>query len=361
MSCQNKMKLQTKMIGPDQKRKLVEVPKLLCQKDCDRCREKKDKLNAKVLRSALLVLGLVMSNFTIGLGQSAPPNTTFWDDPFNSPMLPLYLVGAMVFVVIILTLAVTVMLYRVLRLFIRKVEEERAAKSGIPYLPEPTWWAKLWQRANAMVPLEGEKSIELDHNYDGIRELDNHLPPWWKGLFYGSIVFAVIYMVLYHFSNALPLAKEEYENEISQAQEKTRILKASQPAEVIDEATLVFSRDEALITDGKRIFTVNNCGSCHRKDGGGNAIGPNLTDNYWLHGGEIKEVFSTIQKGVVEKGMPAWGKVMSSKDVRNVAYYVMSLQGSNPPGAKAPQGNEYKQKLSVSASDTLKVQPSAKK
>ena len=99
----------------------------------------------------------------------------------------------------------------------------------------------------------------------------------------------------------------------------------------------------------------NNCGSCHRNDGGGNMIGPNLTDAYWLHGGDIKQIFSIIKNGAVEKAMPAWGKVMSQKDVRDVAFYVMSLQESNPENAKVAQGELYKPKPDTTSTDSLKV------
>lgn len=262
----------------------------------------------------------------------------FWDDPIHHPMFSVYLVSFFVFIVIILTMVVAIMMLRVLRIFFMSAAKEKAAKLGIPYVMRQSGWSKFWEKANDLVPLEEEKNIELDHNFDGIRELDNHLPPWWKGLFYGSMIFAVIYIFVYHFSGTLPLSGQEYENEIVQAAEQVRILRASQPAEVIDLEKLIFTHDEALIARGKKVFMSSNCGSCHRNDGGGNGIGPNLTDSYWLHGGEIKNIFSTVNKGVIEKAMPAWGKVMSQKDVRDVAFYVMSLQGTNPQNPKLPQG-----------------------
>jgi cytochrome c oxidase cbb3-type subunit 3 len=98
-----------------------------------------------------------------------------------------------------------------------------------------------------------------------------------------------------------------------------------------------------------------NCGSCHRNDGGGNTIGPNLTDAYWLHGGDIKNVYAIIKNGVVEKGMPAWGKAMSPESVRDVAFFVMSINGTNPPDAKSPQGELFKLETETET-DTTKVQ-----
>ena len=303
----------------------------------------------------LIFSSLLMSLISTAQGLSDSSAKGFWDDPFNDPLFPIYFVAFFVFVVIILTITVAFLMLQVLRMFIDAAAQERATKLGIPYVVPQSWWSKFWQEANAMVPIEKEKDIELDHNYDGIHELDNHLPPWWKGLFYGSMVFAVIYMVMYHFSDTLPLSRQEYENELSYAAEEARIFKASQPVTLIDESTLTFTNDAAMIAKGKVVFMSSNCGSCHRNDGGGNMIGPNLSDEYWLHGGDVKNVFATINKGVVEKAMPAWGKTMSQKDVLNVAYYVMSLQGSNPPNPKASQGELYKPKPSASPTDSTKV------
>jgi cytochrome c oxidase cbb3-type subunit 3 len=202
---------------------------------------------------------------------------------------------------------------------------------------------------NASVPVEAEKDIELHHDYDGIKELDNHLPPWWKWLFYGTIAFSVVYIAIYHFSDTLPLQDQEYQQEVAVAEEQTRKLKAAQPQEEIDENALAFTNDQALVEKGKLVFDGN--------DGGGNTIGPNLTDEYWLHGGDIKQVFTTIKNGVVEKGMPAWGKSMSPQDVRNVAFFIMSLQGSNPANAKAPQGELFKA-ATPAASDSTNAQAS---
>jgi cytochrome c oxidase cbb3-type subunit 3 len=208
---------------------------------------------------------------------------------------------------------------------------------------------------NASVPVEQEKEIELDHSYDGIRELDNHLPPWWKWLFYGSIAWGVVYLAVFHITDSLPLSLQEYQMELALADEQVKKYQASQPQAIIDENSLEFTDDAATLEKGKDVYMNNNCGGCHRNDGGGNTIGPNLTDEYWLHGGEVKNVFLTIKNGVVEKGMPAWGKSMSPQDVRDVTFFVMSLQGTNPPEAKAPQGDIHKLELKTK-SDTLKVQ-----
>lgn len=286
---------------------------------------------------ALFALLLPLGSFA----QQAAPKS-FWDDPFNSPDLPYYATLTFVGIVFILLVLVMIVLIRTVNLLIQQIEKQRAAAAGLEYVPAPSWWDKLTQKLNASVPIEEEKSVELDHNYDGIRELDNHLPPWWKWLFYVTIIWSAVYLFAYHLSYSLPLSGAEYEAEVANAQKQKDLYLASQPQAVIDEASLVYSKDGAIIAKGKDVFVKNGCASCHGNEGGGNNIGPNITDEYWIHGGGIKNVFATIKNGVVEKGMPAWGKVMSPSDVRDVAFFVLSLQGTKPANAKAPQGELYK-------------------
>jgi cytochrome c oxidase cbb3-type subunit 3 len=274
--------------------------------------------------------------------QTTSVQKTFWADPFNDPMLPLYLVIGFIFLVVILVAVVALYLIRILNILTIQAEQDKAQKLGVVYVPKPTWWNRFVQQMNASIPLEEEKNIELDHNYDGIKELDNHLPPWWKWLFYGTIGWSAVYIVIYHFSNTFPLSEQEYNHEVALAEEQAKKFRAAQPQAVIDENTLTFSNDASIIEKGKTIFLNNNCGSCHRNDGGGNTIGPNLTDEYWIHGGALKNVFSTIKNGAVEKGMPAWGKAMSPQDVRDVTFFIMSLQGTKPENPKAPQGEIFK-------------------
>lgn len=276
----------------------------------------------------------------------------FFDDPFNHPMSTLYFVTGLLFVTLVLVVVVALKMLNVLTMLADQAERDRAKKAGVEFVPQPSWWDKMWDQLNASVPVAREQDIDLGHDFDGIRELDNHLPPWWKGVLYGSIVWAVVYMVMYHYTGSLPLSKGEYEQELAVAAEQVRAYHASQPRAEIDENALTYTADEAFLTNGKRVFTSNNCQQCHRLDGGGNAIGPNLTDAYWIHGGSIKNIFLTVKTGVVEKGMPAWGKVMSPTDVRDVAFYVMSLQGTNPPEAKKAQGDLYTPETSLTPTDS---------
>lgn len=258
----------------------------------------------------------------------------------DDPMLKFYILVASLFVIAILVLIVAVYMLQVLNYMVRQAEQEKAAKLGIEYKPAPSVWQKLWEQSNALKPLEKEADIMLDHNYDGIRELDNHLPPWWKGLFYSTIGFSVVYLLIFHVFDSLPLQTQEYDNEVAYANEQAQKLKASNPVAAIDENNVEATTDAQALADGKQIF-LNTCASCHRKDGGGD-IGPNLTDEYWLHGGSIKEIFKVVRHGVQGTNMIAWEGVISPDKMKNVASYVLTLQGTNPANPKKPQGELVK-------------------
>ncbi len=274
----------------------------------------------------------------------------------SNSMTALYALGALVFIVLLLVIMVAILLLRSFNTLVEQTLKEKAKSLGVAYVPEPSIWTRLFEKLNAAVPVEQEKDIDLGHSYDGIRELDNHLPPWWKWLFYATIVWAVIYLVVYHVSSSLPLSIDEYQEELASADvEKKRFL-ASQPQMAIDLDKLEYTADAEILARGEKVYMIN-CVPCHRKDGGGNTIGPNLTDNYWLHGGAVKNVFSTVNTGFVEKGMPAWGKTMSQGDVRDVTFFVLSLQGTKPADGKAPQGEPMEQKVEQKI-DSLKTEAS---
>jgi cytochrome c oxidase cbb3-type subunit 3 len=302
---------------------------------CEQLRDK--KMGTKKLISVVLLMSFSFTGRAQSQSVTAP---TFWDDPFNHPLLPLYAISFMIFVTVVLVIITAAYTLKILTLFIERAATERAEKLGVAYVKEMSWWERTWQKWNGSVPLNEEKNIDLGHDFDGIRELDNHLPPWWKLLFIACVVWGFGYLLVYHVFNAMPLSMDEYQNELTEAGDQAKKLLASQPAAVIDENALVDKKDDAVLAKGKAVF-IASCVPCHRNDGGGNAIGPNLTDPYWIHGGEIKSIYVTIKNGVVEKGMPMWGKAMSLEDVKSVAFFVMSLQGSNPANAKAPQGNLF--------------------
>ena len=200
------------------------------------------------------------------------------------------------------------------------------------------FFTPLWKRLQDARPIEREAEIELDHNYDGIRELDNNLPPWWLWGFYISIAFAVIYIFRFHILGTAPLSAEEYQQQLAEAEvQKAEYL--ANAANLVDENNVVMLEDPAMLNDGAKIF-AKNCQVCHAADGGG-GVGPNLTDIYWLHGGSIKDIFTTIKYGVPAKGMIPWKDQLNPSDMQKVASYIMSLQGTTPATPKEPQGDAY--------------------
>ncbi len=203
---------------------------------------------------------------------------------------------------------------------------------------KPSWASALLAKLQDSKPVQEEEEIELDHEYDGIRELDNNLPPWWLYGFYATIIFSVIYLVRYHVTQSAPLPEEEYQMEMAAAAaQKEEYLKNA--ANLVDETNVTAVTEGPRILNGEAIFK-KNCGVCHANDGGG-GVGPNLTDAYWLHGGSINDVFETIKYGVPSKGMIAWQDQLSPKDIQDVATFIMTLQGTTPGDPKEPQGDMY--------------------
>ena len=194
-----------------------------------------------------------------------------------------------------------------------------------------------WQRMAGLHELNQEKNLTMEHAYDGIAELDNPTPPWFMGLFYGSIVAAVIYLLVYHVFNPGDIMVQEYTQEMAIA-DKQREDYIKKVAGSINENTVTLLKDAKGIDAGKVLFT-QNCVACHGANAEGK-VGPNLTDAYWLHGGDVKAVFHIITEGVPEKGMMSWKKQLNPLQVQQVASYILSLQGTNPAGAKEPQGEK---------------------
>jgi len=172
-----------------------------------------------------------------------------------------------------------------------------------------------------------------DHEYDGIKELDNPPPRWIMLLFYITIGWAIIYAAYFFWLKQGDPQDAEYARKSAQHDEEYHITSLSA-------TDLVAYTDEASLTEGKEVFTAMGCIACHGINGEGNAIGPNLTDNYWIHGCNIQDVFIVIKEGVPAKGMTAFKGQISDDKIQKVASYVLSLVGTNPANPKAPQGEE---------------------
>jgi cytochrome c oxidase cbb3-type subunit 3 len=207
-------------------------------------------------------------------------------------------------------------------------------------------------KLNDTVDIAEEGSIMLDHDYDGIRELDNNLPPWWKYGFYLTILIAVIYMINYHVTMTAPLQKEEYTNSIKKAEaEIAGYMKNS--ADNVDETTVKMLKETSDLAGGKDLF-ITNCATCHGKLGEG-GVGPNLTDEYWLHSGTVKEIFKTIKYGWPDKGMKAWKEDFSPMQIAQITSFVKTLKGTDPPKQKDKQGELFIEQVAPADSSIVKV------
>jgi cytochrome c oxidase cbb3-type subunit III len=241
-----------------------------------------------------------------------------------------FTVGMIIFILSVIVFILQVLL--VIAKYSDKVE---------PGVADISLWEKIKKSLTREVSVENEEEIMFHHEYDGIRELDNSLPPWWVYMFYISIISGVIYFIHYHVTQTGDLQAAEYQTEIREAETQIAAFMKSQ-ANSIDENNVALLTDKNRIKNGEDLF-IKNCIACHGKAGEGATVGPNLTDEYWLHGGGIKNVFKTIKYGVTDKGMISWKQDLSPSQIQDVASFIISIKGSNPANAKAPQGELYKE------------------
>ncbi len=203
---------------------------------------------------------------------------------------------------------------------------------------EWTWGKKLYQKMLGSKPQEVEHEIILDHNYDGIKELDNKLPPWWVYMFYATIIFGIVYLLRFHvFMDYTQDA--EYLTEVSIAEAEIAEYKKTAKG-LVDVNTVELLADASDLGAGKVIFE-SNCVACHMADGGG-GIGPNLTDQNWILGGGIKNVFNTISEGGRDgKGMVAWKQTLNPLEMAQVASYVLGFEGKTAANPKVAEGEVW--------------------
>ncbi len=267
----------------------------------------------------------------------------YFIDSGNQPaFIKFPMVSVFLFVFLFLLIAIEITISAVNTITYQLLTEEQKAKlneAKNDSFKDSLWFKKLMKALIKSEPIENEGQLLLDHDYDGIKELDNNLPPWWVYLFYGCIIFSVVYLVKFEIMGG-DNQEMELKKEMAQAQIDVAQYKKTAP-DLMDEKTVTLLTDAADLAAGKAIFTTN-CVACHRADAGGQ-IGPNLTDNQWILGGGIKNVFHTITNGGRDgKGMIAWSKSgMKPKDIQLVASYVLSLQGSNPKDPKPSEGEVW--------------------
>lgn len=263
----------------------------------------------------------------------------YFIDSGSQPAIIAYPVTSIFLLLVLLILiAIELILASIENVMFNTLSDE--AKQRYLAKKETQWnwaWAKrMYKKLLGSKPVEEEHEIILDHNYDGIRELDNKLPPWWVYMFYITIIFGIVYMARFHIFGGYD-QQLEYEREIAAAREAVEEYKKT-ATDLVDVNTVEILTGDTDIRAGETIF-VSNCAVCHKVDGGG-GIGPNLTDDYWILGGGIKNVFNSISEGGRPgKGMISWKTNLKPNEMAQVASYVLSLHGHTPADPKEPEGD----------------------
>lgn len=272
--------------------------------------------------------------------------TEYFVDSGDRPAFIKYpMVSLFLFVFIFLLVAIEITISAIDNVTYQLLTEDQKSKleeENNTSFREKQWYKKLMQSLTKTEPIENEAGLLLNHDYDGIKELDNNLPPWWVYLFYACIVFAAVYLVKFEILDG-DNQEMELKKELAQAKIDVAEYMKNAP-DLMDEKTVTLLTEPTDLAKGEALFTTN-CAACHRADGGGQ-IGPNLTDENWILGGGIKEVFHTISNGGRDgKGMIAWKGTLKPKEIQAVASYILSLKGSNPKDAKEAEGELWVEEI----------------
>ena len=254
--------------------------------------------------------------------------------------------------ILLILIAIEIIVSALENIMLHKLDDEAKAR----FLAEKeksfkfTWLKETYQKLLGQTPIEDEAEIILDHNYDGIKELDNNLPPWWIYGFYASIVFAAVYLLRYHVFSG-PTQIDELETELADARIAIETYKKT-AKNLVDINTVTQLTEAADLSAGKTIFETN-CVACHMADGGG-GIGPNLTDPNWILGGDIKSIFKTVSEGGRSgKGMIAWKQQLKPLEIAQVSSYVLTFEGTTPANPKAPEGDVWVDENTEQAPETV--------
>jgi cytochrome c oxidase cbb3-type subunit III len=307
----------------------------------------KDKAAAKLLSIVLLAGSSLLSQ--VSFAQDTVKSAVATQLPnyggLTSSAYYMFLTVIGMELVVILFLA-----FSIRRMYIELLPEKAKPKTEGSKLA--ALWSKLDQKLfTKAVSVEKEADVMLDHDYDGIRELDNALPPWWKYGFYLTIGVAFIYLLNFHVLGIGLNPTQEYNTEMEQARISKEIYEANNK-DRIDEKNVPMADADGLKA-GQRLFEAN-CIACHLKDGGG-SVGPNLTDDYWLHKGSLNDIYNTIKVGYPDKGMQSWSGQFTPKEISFLAGYIKSLNGTKPAAPKAQQGEFYVDEKAATASDSAAV------
>jgi cytochrome c oxidase cbb3-type subunit 3 len=292
----------------------------------------------------ILLMTMLSSNSLFA--QTSVASSNIYESSPISGMHPLGFLA--LFLMLILELFVILWLCLMIMRIIVKQEQLAANKAG-EQVEKVSWFSKVL----GVAPVETDKDVLLDHDYDGIKELDNNLPPWWKYGFYLTIITSIVYMVSYHVTHSANSSEEEYNAEIAQAEASVNAYRAKMAMNV-DETNAQYLADAGKIATGKAIF-VKNCAVCHGPEGQG-LVGPNFTDKHWLYGNKPGDLFKIVKNGT-NKGMKAWKDELSPVDIQNVISFIHTLQGTQPANPKAAEGDLYEEVASSAdlANDSSKM------
>jgi cytochrome c oxidase cbb3-type subunit 3 len=300
----------------------------------------KQKTAATAAKQVSVLLGLMLlSQYVFGQDAAAAAQTAASSAVTTANI---YFYGFVT--IIIVEVAVILFFIKALRFLtgIEQLKKEKVAKGE-----DKTFWEKI----NQFKPLEEEDNMDTGHNYDGIRELDNITPPWFIAGFAATILFAAVYLYRFHIAESALTQEQELAVEMKDAQIlQDSLLKLE--GNKVDENSVAMLGATGIAA-GKKLYDMN-CVACHGDKGQG-GVGPNMTDNYYIHGGSIKDVFKSIKYGWVEKGMKAWKDDFSPTQIAQLSSYVESLKGTNPPGAKEKQGELYVETAATTPADSTKA------
>lgn len=292
----------------------------------------------KIAVMLFLGMGLRAAAFAQDAEAAVETPQGFWGGLMNTDPLLLAVLGLIV-LVMVLVLVTMISMVNISSYLIREIQLKNAPEGE--HVETKSMWDKIYEKLVTGKLYDEKKertTMMLDHDYDGIREMDYGMPPWLTAIFVGTIVFAIAYLIQMWGLGTLDDQITEYENEMERAEMQIAAWREKQ-SNLIDESSVAFVDDAASLQAGKEIF-IKECKACHAEDGGG-GVGPNLTDNYWIHGGSISDVFSTIKYGVPEKGMISWQTKLNPGEMQNVSSYILTLVGTEPANPKDPQGELY--------------------
>ena len=288
-------------------------------------KQKKDKEQSGASKVLLTIAVSLFVNGLFAQDKTAPQQS----------LMPSFPTDIYVYITVItVEFLVILFLMYALSVFLDKKKKETVTDM-VPAKPKVDWFQKL----NKTVPLEKEHTLDLHHEYDGIRELDNNIPSWWKLAFFGTFIFGLVYTYRLYVSESMPNQRQELTMANQQAAiEKLEYLKDA--ANNIDENNVVLL-DSTAVLAGQQLF-IKNCVACHGDKGQGN-VGPNFTDEYWLHGGSINKIFFSIKYGWQEKGMRSWKDDFSPQQMAQLASFIYSIKNTHVPGGKDKQGELYEE------------------